>query len=71
MEATIKASEANIIRSAIQWWESRRPEMYTTSDHINMPTVKVAGNRADEKLATAVAKYLELKLTREKRRAKK
>lgn len=64
----MKQSEANVLRAAQLWFEDRKPEYWTTSDHLANPTIKRVGNRADEKLAIAVAKYLELKLTREKKR---
>ena len=65
----MKVSEADIIRAALLWWQARRPDGFTESDHIGTPLIKRIGAMTDEVLALACAKYTEIQAKKKKRRS--
>ena len=67
----MKKSEADVIRAALAWFESRRPNFWQESDHLAQPTIKRIGVRQDEALAQAVADYRLAILKRQKKRGTK
>jgi hypothetical protein len=49
------ATENDVLRAAIAWWESRRPASYTAADHAANPQINCV-SEAEKRLALAIAR---------------
>jgi len=53
------AAEASVLRAALAWWRKKRPEFFTTKDHIESPTYNCYASEIN--IARAVARLERMK----------